>query len=624
MPPQNLIRALIGIVLVFASSLAAKPPAQAQITAAELNFNALQPGQQAVVAVQLKVEPGFHAQSNHPTGAQFEVGSAADNEAAKDEVRFTVKLAANPMVVLFPAIYPPGKDETLSFDPKPVNVYEGKIVVYLPIQLKQDAMPGPLKLSGTLHYQACDDKSCYQPTDVPFTIETRIVGAGEAVQPQHAELFKDFDPTIWSKLTPAKAPPAGAQTKPAAQKLFGRFELRHNSYLLAFVAAFIAGIVFNAVPCVLPVLPLKAIGFYEVSQHNRLKSLAFGAVFSAGLIASFGVLALVIVVKRWVDWGEIYSNVYFNAAIVIILLVMAIGTFGAFAVQLPTAVYNITPRHDTYLGNFLFGILTAVLSTPCTFGLFLGLLVWAAGQPWYIGVPLVMTVGVGMASPYFLLSALPELARKFPRSGPWSELVKQLMAFLLLGSAVFFARRFIAPITGADAFWWTLFAVAAFAAIFMVGRTVQLSNSTLPRAIAFALALALAGGAFAAVHEIINQPYAWTPYSPQRLEQGQKDRQVVVVEFTAAWCTNCQFLEVHTLHSPKVVGIVKKDNALMLRADLTPANSPGWALLRELAGVSGIPYTFVYGPGASQPILLPGIYSADDLTSAIEKAAGKH
>ena len=225
--------------------------------------------------------------------------------------------------------------------------------------------------------------------------------------------------------------------------------------------AFLAGIIFNAVPCVLPVLPLKAIGFYEVSQHNRAKCIAFGAVFSLGLIASFAALAMVIVVYKAVSWGEIYSYAWFNIAIVSILLIMAIGTFGVFNVNLPTGIYNITPRHDTFFGNFLFGILTAVLSTPCTFGLFVGLLAWAVSQPALIGVTLVMTVGAGMAFPYFLLSAFPGVARKLPRTGPWSELVKQLMAFLLLGSAVYFARRFMQPYIGADGFWWTMFGVAA-------------------------------------------------------------------------------------------------------------------------------------------------------------------
>ena len=112
------------------------------------------------------------------------------------------------------------------------------------------------------------------------------------------------------------------------------------------------------------VVPLKAIGFYEVSQHNRAKCLLFGFVFSAGLIAIFALLGLMVVVLRKFAWGEQFSNPWFLAGIVTVLAVMGFSTFGAFTVGLPQWVYRIAPRHDTYAGNFLFGILTAVLSTP--------------------------------------------------------------------------------------------------------------------------------------------------------------------------------------------------------------------------------------------------------------------
>lgn len=586
----------------------AAPPAYANIEQAVVNFKSLQEGQQAVAAIVVAVHDGYHAQSHTPSD--------------KDYIPFEAQVDPASALTVFPAVYPKGKSQTYkSIDPdKPLNVYTGKVTVYVPLQVKQDAAAGPLKITGSVNLQACDDKQCLPPTTIRFTIETTIEPIGEPVVTQDSQLFKNVDPRWFSE---AAGSTVSAGPAPVGEKLFGGFELKHNSYLLAFVAAFIAGIIFNAVPCVLPVLPLKAIGFYEVSQHNRAKCLAFGAVFSAGLIASFAVLALVVVVYRKVGWGEIYSNVWLNLGIVVILLVMAVGTFGVFTVNLPTGIYNITPRHDTYLGNFLFGILTAILSTPCTFGLFVSLLVWAASQPAVIGATLVMTVGAGMAFPYFLLSAFPELARKFPRTGPWSDLVKQMMAFLLLGSAVFFARRFIVPFTGADAFWWILFAVAVIAGLYLIGRTTRLSPNFTPRMISTLLAIALIGGTFAAVWTIVQQPYSWTPYSPATLASAQKANRVAVVEFTAAWCSTCQYLEVHTLHSSTVVAAVKKRDVDMLKADLTSSSAVGWTLLGQKADFPAIPFTLVYGPGAAEPIKLNGIYSPEQLIGAIDTAGTK-
>ena len=149
------------------------------------------------------------------------------------------------------------------------------------------------------------------------------------------------------------------------------------------------------------------------------------------------------VVLRVLNWGELFQQTWFRATIILILLAMAVSTFGVFTVNVPTAIYRFAPRHDTYVGNFLFGILTAALSTPCTFGMFVGVLTWALTQPSWIGMSLITMVGVGMAFPYFLLSAFPEVARRLPRTGPWAELVKQMMAFLLLATAIYFARPFI-------------------------------------------------------------------------------------------------------------------------------------------------------------------------------------
>ncbi len=191
-------------------------------------------------------------------------------------------------------------------------------------------------------------------------------------------------------------------------------DLEKSAWPVAFSAAFVIGIIFNLMPCVLPVLPLKIMGFYEVSQHDRGKSIMLGAVFSAGLISSFAVLAALVVGSSQLHWGALFDHAWFTATICIVLVLMAISTFGFFTVNVPTALYSFTPRHDTYLGNFLFGVLTAALSTPCTFGMFVGLLAWALRQPAWVGGASIVMVGAGMASPYFLLSAFPQVAQLPP------------------------------------------------------------------------------------------------------------------------------------------------------------------------------------------------------------------
>ncbi|HEV8293265.1 MAG TPA: cytochrome c biogenesis protein CcdA, partial [Tepidisphaeraceae bacterium] len=463
----------------------------------------------------------------------------------------------------------------------------------------------------------CNDSVCFPPETVEVKYQTEITPAARSVEPTEPELFRGWDPARFAAI-------AKPVTGPTREKvmILGR-ELGDKSYVFAFAAAFLIGIIFNVMPCVLPVVPLKAIGFYEVSQHNRALSLAFGAVFSLGLVLTFAALGLLVVVLRVLNWGELFANPWFLAGIVVILAVMGLSMFGVFTVGLPTAVYRFTPRHDTYLGNFLFGILTAILSTPCTFGMFFGLLIWASGQPAAIGLSLMIMVGIGMAFPYFVLSAFPELARRMPRTGPWAELVKQMMGFLLILSAVYFARRFIEGSFGEWIFWWTLWGIVAAAGIFLIIRTVHFSQRLTPRLVAVGIALLMIVPAGAFAYRITNPPIAWKPYSAEAVADAKSKKRVVMLEFTAAWCGNCLALESTVFHDERSVKAIKEADAVAIRVDLTRKDAPGWKLLKELSPVAAIPFTAVFPGNGGEPIKLTGVYSADDLAQAMRTASGK-
>jgi thiol:disulfide interchange protein len=585
--------AALAVVALAATLAPAQPkpnPDHAELRRAVLDVSALRPGDKAMLAVELEIKPHFHAQSRTPVDPLA--------------IKFDLTLDEHPGLKFGEPVFPAGEDKEYPKLGK-LNVYTGTVVVRVPVAVAADAALGDAKITGKLQYQVCDDNVCYPPAWPKFAVPTAVVAAGTPVTPNETDLFEQA----------AKKPVASARIT-----IFGR-DLTGDAYLLAFGAAFVVGIIFNVMPCVLPVVPLKAMGFYEVSQHNRRKSLALGAVFSLGLVASFGVLALLIVVLRALDWGQLFTNPWFRALIIGILLAMAVSTFGLFTVNLPTGVYRFTPRHDTYVGNFLFGIFTALLSTPCTFGMFVGLLTWALTQPAVIGVTLIMMVGVGMAFPYLVLSAFPELARRFPRTGPWAEIVKQLMGFLLLGTAVFFAKPFIDRAVSEDVFWWALFGVVALAAVFLVVQSFRHARTVAPRLVATAVALLLLVPSFLAARQLTYHPHAWRPYTDAALAEGLAAGQITLVEFTADWCGNCKFLEATVLNNRGVAEYLKSQQTVMVKADMTHADAPGRFLLKELNPVGSIPLTAVYSPKLEGPIVLNGLYSRQDLKDAIARAA---
>lgn len=590
--------------LLLASFSAAAMPQHGHVKQVAINSSALHPGQKAIAAIVVEIEDGYHAQAHKPLDPSY--------------IAFVVAPDENAAVTWGEPQYPPGQIEDYPALGK-LSVYTDKVVLYVPFNVRGDAKPGQLELGGKLTYQVCDNNACFPPEHPRFKVATKVVAADVEVKPNEPELFKGASETT-SSVAPTPAAPA---TQPAAVR-----EAGSSGAMFQFLTAFLAGILFNVVPCVLPVLPLKAIGFYEASQHSRAKSLSFGLAFSLGLVATFAVFGVLIFGYRWIgfhdrpfDWGQLFTKWWFTLSIVGILFLMALGTFGAFNVGVPRGLYSISPRHDTYLGNFEFGILTALLSTPCTFGMFVGLLAWAITEPPAIGVLILVTVGAGMAFPYLVLSALPEVARRFPRTGPWAEVVKQMMGFLLLLAAVYFARPFIGRVLHGESFWWLLFAVVCAAGGYLIIRTLQFSHSIVGRIVGVAIALLMVGGAYRVVAQLTARPYQWQPYSDAALAQARTSGKITLIEFTADWCGNCQYVEGHVLHSPAVVNAVRKHDVVMLKADVTRDDAPARPLLEKLNPAGSIPLTVIYSPKAPQPIELTGIYSKEDLQGAIDRAA---
>jgi thiol:disulfide interchange protein len=561
-----------------------------------MNSTALHPGDKGVIAVVFDVADGFHAQSHTPHDENL--------------IPCNVTPEDNPAVTWLDPVYPPGKDESYP-QLGVVSVYTGRTIFYLPFTVKPDAPAGALKLSGAIHYQACDDKSCFAPQKTAFVVEAKVVAASEPVTPANADLFKNFDPKVFA---------AGKSATSAPPPVIGDDSAPKWSLATALAIAFFAGMLFNVMPCVLPVLPLKAASFYEVAQHHRSKTLLLATVFSLGLISVFAVLAVVILVLRKVTWGEQFSNPYFAWGIVILLLVMSLAMFGAFAVLLPKGVYELAPRHDTYLGNFGMGILTAVLSTPCTAPLFPPLMLWASAQPLSVGVPAMLMVGVGMAFPYVLLSAFPEMARRFPRVGPWSELVKQMMGFLLLGAAVFFASG---QLLHGAAMWWPMVGVAAVASLYLMGRSVQLSKNAMPVAVSAVLAVLMVGSTIAIAVFMSTGGVNWTPYSDDALAQARAAHKIVLVKFTANWCLNCQTVEATVYHDETAIRSLQEHDVVMLKADLSKENAAGWPLLKKLNPTGGIPLTAIYAPDADQPIQISSVYTTQTLLKVLDQLTRK-
>jgi thiol:disulfide interchange protein len=578
-----LIIALLGWALGFCLPRQVRAIENATVSTS-IQPQTLAPGASGTITILVKVPAGLHAQSHTPS---------------QNGIPFLVTMSPNEAATFGSPGYPAGEVRSYPMLGT-LNVYTDQVKVTVPVTIKPSAPAGDLKLAGQVQRQMCDGRMCYAPQHPNFETEVKISGAPVVSSATSAPAISGGTTGQWSIWT-------------------------------ALGAALLAGLLFNVMPCVLPVLPLKAIGFYEVSQHNRARSFALGVVFSLGLISVFAILALVVLVFRFISWGELFTRAWFIWGIIVPLLtLMGLGLLGGWNFSLPLGVYTFEPRHDTFGGNFFWGGLTAILATPCTAPFLPALLIWASSRPAYLGVPAMIMVGVGMALPYLILSATPELARKFPRTGPWSELFKQMMGWMMLAAGMYFAAGRL--IHGPEFFWAVVF-IVAIASLFLMARTVQLSNNALPVGVASVLAVAMLAaplwwtikitglGAGSASASIAGTGFI--PFTDSAFQSARDSGKPVLVKFTANWCSTCQVIEGTVFRDSDVWQTLKDRNFAVMKVDFsTSEDVPGHDLLLKLNPAGGIPLTAIYFPGRNDPVVLASVYSSKELLDAVKSAPG--
>jgi thiol:disulfide interchange protein DsbD len=472
-------------------------------------------------------------------------------------------------------------------------------------------------------------------------------------------LFAGFDQ---GKVTPtATAPPSNAVPGPtptadrtALPEAAAVAPAEHSFLGLAiggslpilFLFAMLGGLVLNLTPCVLPIIPIKVMTLVQHAADSKARRIYLGTWNALGVIAFWTALGVPMMFVSSFDPSRlIFGHWWVTLGLGVLIALMGLGIMGLFTLSLPQSVYLIDPKADSAKGSFLFGVMTGVLGLPCFGFVAGGLLAGAAALSPLVILAVFVGLGIGMAAPYFILTAKPKLVEKLPRTGPASDLVKQFMGLLLLAAAAFFiavgAKSFLAryPWYADSMPYWAAAIFIAIAGLWLMGRTFAITQKWGRRIAIVLLAVLPAWGvfAFARVSAQADQrdyearmaasegdskglvPGVWLPYSAERLEAARAAGHTVVVDFTADTCLNCKFLKRTVLDRDPVR--TRLNSTILLKADVTQSDAPGWKMLADL-GQKGIPTLANYGPAREQPVILNS-YTSQMVLDALDRVGSR-
>ena len=404
--------------------------------------------------------------------------------------------------------------------------------------------------------------------------------------------------------------------------------------------ALIGGLLLNVMPCVLPVLSIKAIGLVRQAGEDRSTIWHHGLAFGAGVMVSFLVLALFVIGLKasgeLVGWGFQFQDPVFVVTLMTIVFAFSLSLFGVFEVNLPgmQAAAGVSSRHGLS-GSFFNGIFATLLATPCT-APFLGTaLGFAFGQPPLIILSILMTVGLGLALPFVILARFPAWLRKVPRPGPWMDHFKHAMGFLLIGTVLWLLDVLSHQVTTRGLIGALIFLGIVSVAVWLYGR---FGGLTAPRVrqwamAAFASLLVVLGATQtlqfdrpATAAECIDEggdstdPNAWTHFTDERVTQLSGAGNTVFIDFTAAWCWTCKVNENTVIESDAVASVMRELGVVKVKADWTNKDEAITAWLRRFDR-AGVPlYVILPGRDPESPIVLPEVLTRDILIEHLRMA----
>jgi thiol:disulfide interchange protein len=386
--------------------------------------------------------------------------------------------------------------------------------------------------------------------------------------------------------------------------------------------AFIGGLILNVMPCVFPVLGIKILGFVQQAGNDRKKIFLHGVAYTLGVLVCFWVLAL-FVITLGKGWGAQLQSPLFVLALCYFFMAFGLNMAGVFEIGTSAVGVGQGLQNKSGLqGSFFSGLLATVVATPCS-APFLGpALAYAVSLPTALALGVFTVIGLGLSSPYLILSLAPALVKKLPRPGAWMESFKQGMSFLIFGTVGYM----LWTLGGLVDEWHLLMTIFGLVlvslACWIYGRWYLPHKSGKARTLGLGFAvLAMASGMYISwpqppPQKGSVQDITWQAWSPELVKQLRDAGKPVYIDFTARWCATCQ-VNKRIYHDSSVQQLIFDKRIQLLKADWTNYDDRITATLRDEYNKAAVPVNVYFGPGAKGPVVLPELLSPAKFKDAI-------
>lgn len=393
---------------------------------------------------------------------------------------------------------------------------------------------------------------------------------------------------------------------------------KSESWLMGLLLAFLGGIILNLMPCVFPVLFLKAFGFLKETDSKKIRRSSWS--YALGVVLTFLIFGGILTALRFsgeaIGWGYQLQNPLVVYGLSLLFFIMALNFYGLFefgdslagkAGQLGTSKF--------LSGSFGTGVLAVIVASPCTapfMGTALGLTLLL---PPYQSILIFASLGIGMASPMLLLGYVPGLAHRLPRSGVWMVTLKQFLCFPLFATCLWLLWVLLNQ-RGSEAVFTSL---SSFLVITFGIWLLKISKTKFMSALAWII---IAGTGVATVYFVSqistvnteNKISNWAPFDETIISEKRKT-QPVFIDFTASWCITCQVNKRTVLDTEEIQKLFRNHNVYLVRADWTNQD-PKITMALEQFKRNSVPL-YVFYSNAEEAHTLPELLTKDVIKAAI-------